>query len=538
MFKNKKTWLILIFAIFIFLFITKSITNMTAIPFHDYDEAHRAEGARNMRLNNYYISPLAGTPYNSINNHSQSYALDEMKKLTPETSRPPLIFSLMAFFSGIFGDYEWVYRLPSFLLGLSGFFALLFFIKKYSASQFNLIALAVAFLAFLTAYDWWHSAQMAHLDTGVSLFTSLALFLLILFARQQKKYYLIAAGISLGLGILSKGPPAILFITPLPYLLIKKKIKIKELVLLFSIAFVTILPWYIPLSLEYGWNYLFTSQISGYVSSPASTKIGGGDPTQSAPIFWYLRWWFDTFRPGIFLFGAFLLRDLIKKNFSWVKLTLLFYIIGGFALFSYAKSKVWWYVLPVIPAICAYLYFSVKNYLIKNKKGLVNLSLVILLSSLPIFLWQTNTVTLAYGLSIILIMFLLLNCNLRHPDPPAGGEGSPAKFILTLSSLFTFAVFISLLIFFFRFPTIIPPNPQIKEIGQYFQTLPAEKCLWVEKDFPYEAILYYSRAGRINYLDEETELPSACQNYLIGKEDHPNFETVYKKDGVNLYKIN
>ena len=525
MFKNKKTCLVLIFVIFIPLFIIKSLVNMVQIPFHDYDEAHRVEGARNMRLNNYYTSPLAGTPYNSINEHSQSYTLDETIKITPETSRPPLVFSLMAFFSGVLGDHEWAYRLPSFLLGLSAFFALLLFIKKYSADQFNYIALTAAFLALLTSYDWWHSAQMAHLDTGVSLFTGLALFLLILFIKRQKKYYLIAAGASLGLGILSKGPPAIIFIAPLPYLLIRKKIKIKELVLLFIVAFITILPWYIPLSLEHGWNYFFAKQIGGYVSSPTSTKIGGGDLTQAAPIFWYLRWWFDTFRPGIFLFGAFLLWDLIKKKLSWVKLTLLFYIIGGFGLFSYAKSKVWWYVLPVIPAVCAYLYFSVKDYLTENKKGMINLSLAILLSSLPILIWQTNTITLGYGLSITVIIFVLLNCKLKI-------WGSK------IEGLLLFSVFTSLFIFFLRFPTIIPPNPQVKAIGQYFQTLPAKKCLWVEEDFPYEAILYYSRVGRINYLDEEAKLSPDCQNYLIGKEDHPNFETVFEKNGVSLYKIN
>jgi len=80
MFKNKKTCLVLIFVIFIPLFIIKSLVNMVQIPFHDYDEAHRVEGARNMRLNNYYTSPLAGTPYNSINEHSQSYTLDETIK--------------------------------------------------------------------------------------------------------------------------------------------------------------------------------------------------------------------------------------------------------------------------------------------------------------------------------------------------------------------------------------------------------------------------------------------------------------------------
>ena len=516
----KSKGLVLILA-FLF-FCAQSISNMITIPFHDFDEAHRAEGARNMRLNNYYISPLVGGPYNHPGPHSQ---------LSPETGRPPLVFNLMAVFSGLFGDYEWAYRLPSFIFGILGFICLFLFIRLFE-KKYSWLALSISLLSFLTAYDWWHSLQMAHLDTAVSLFTCLALFFLILFIKNKKRLFLAFSGLALGLAILSKGPPAIIFLFPLPYLIFTKKIKIKNLFLLFIIAFLTILPWYIPLSLEHGFDYFFRKYIGGYVVSPSSTKIGGGDPTQDAPIFWYLRWWFDTFRPGIVLFGAFFLWDLIKKKLSWTKLTLLFYIVGGFGLFSYAKSKVWWYVLPVIPAVCAYLYFSIKDYLIENKTGVVNLSLVILLSSLPFFLFKTNTVSLAYGLSVTLLSFLILVFNWKN-----------LKFVWNFgilefwSFLLPVILVISFLSFYSHFPIITPTHWETKYVGQFFTSLPNTKCLWVEEDMPYEAILYYSQVRRTKYWNEDSQLTDDCVNYLVSDKKVNFGDLIYQNGPVRLYRL-
>jgi len=503
---------------------------MLTIPFHDFDEAHRAEGARNMRLNNYYISPLVGGPYNSGSEiETQRYFLDPDKKIYPEKGRPPFVFSLMAASSQIFGDVEWAYRLPSFIFGILGFICLFLFIRFFEKKH-SWLALSISLLSFLTAYDWWHSLQMAHLDTAVSLFTCLALFLLMLFVKNKKKSFLFFSGFALGLAILSKGPPAVIFLFPLPYLFIK------DLFLLFIFAFLTILPWYIPLSLEHGFDYFFKKYIGGYVASPSLTKIGGGDPTQAAPIFWYLRWWFDSFRPGIVLFGAFFLWDLIKKKLSWAKLTLLFYIVGGFGLFSYAKSKVWWYVLPIIPAVCAYLYFSIKDYLIENKTGIVNLSLVILLSSLPFFLFKTNTISLAYGLSVTLLSFLILVFNWKNLKfvwnfgPPAGGlEFWNFSLPVILA--------ISLLSFYFHFPTITPTHWETKYVGQFFVSLPGTKCLWVEEDMPYEAILYYSQVGQIKYWDEDSQLTDGCVNYLVSDKKVSFGDLIYQNGPVRLYRL-
>ncbi len=43
---------------------------------------------------------------------------------------------------------------------------------------------------------------------------------------------------------------------------------------------------------------------------------------------------------------------------------------------------------------------------------------------------------------------------------------------------------------------------------------------------------------RVDYLDKEAKTSQSCQNYLIGKETHPNMEKVIEKNRIGLYKVN
>ena len=426
--------------------------------------------------------------------------------------------------------------MPSLLFGLAVFDTLALTIYFLAQKKPNFPALAVALLAIITSYDWWLSAQMAHLDTAVALFTALSVFLLILFAQNKKKLLLPLAGFSLALAILAKGQPAVIFLFPFVYLLLAKKISPKEGLTLLGTTLIVLLPWIISFDKLLGPGLWLKTYFGRYISAPASTKIGGGDPTQAAPIFWYLRWWFDSLRPGVFLFGAFFLLGLVKRKLSWQKIALLTYIFGGFGLFSYAKSKVWWYVLPIIPALSFYLYLAITDYLKERKHGLVNLSLAILIASLPLFLFRSNTISLAYGLLTTILVFLVLKLPITDYLLPATKKKRLFA-DLTPSLLFTVSLLTSLVFFYLHFPAPTPNHLETKSVGQFFQTLPYPKCLWVEEDFPYEAILYYSRVGQLDYLDEDSILDPACQNYLVAGKDLENLKPVYQSGPVRLYKM-
>jgi 4-amino-4-deoxy-L-arabinose transferase-like glycosyltransferase len=533
---TKRLFVLLPLAVLIlfgFLFLFRSVGNIITIPFHDFDEAHRAEGARNMRQEGFFLAPLVGSPYYQGAKISLPYSFDDTKTLYAQTARPPLVFNLMAVSSFVFGDYEWAYRLPSLFFGLALFDALALVIYFLAKKKPNLFALVAALLVVITSYDWWLSAQMAHLDTAVSLFTALSVFLLILFAQNKNKLFLILISLSLALAILSKGQPAVIFLFPLIYLLMAGKIKPKEALTLLTATLILLLPWIISFDYQLGLGAWLKTYTGRYLTSPSSTKIGGGDPTQSAPIFWYLRWWFDTLRPGIFLFGAFFLLDLVKRRLSWQKIALLIYIFAGFGLFSYAKSKVWWYVLPILPAISFYLYLAITDYLKEKKTSLINLSLVILLASLPLFLFRSNTISLAYGLITTALAFFVLNWKLENWSLIGNWE------LKIGNLLFVLVLIASLSLFYPRFPSPSPIHPETKGVGQFFQALPYPKCLLLEENFPYEAILYYSGVGELDYFSEDFVLDPDCQNYLVSDKnlEEENLNLIYQSGPVRLYKM-
>ncbi len=436
----------------------------------------------------------------------------------------------MAISSEVFGDVELSYRLPSLTLGLLGFAAIIWFAKNYDQSKTNLLALAVALVSFLTAYDWWMSMQMAHLDTGVAMFTGLAILSLLVFAQLQEGKYLIISGVALGLGILSKGPPAVVFVFPALYLLIIKKLSIKNLLILFTSAFVTLLPWLVPLSLEHGIDTFWKMYFGSYLGDPASTKLGGSvggtaDLSQAAPIYWYLRWWFDSLRPGIYIFGSLFVTEVIRKKLTWQKASLLIFTLGTFILFSVAGSKVWWYVLPAMMGMMGYIYLAARDYLEDNANNQLNLALAIVVGSMPLLLFRSNSIALGYGLLITGLCFIILQV-----------KSLPKLESNTRQLLFAASTLFSLMAFYFKFPKVNPPYPQMEQIGAAYFALPKPKCLWLEPELHYEAILYYSKAGNIRYLTEDAMLNKDCVNYLVSDLEQP-LDVVSQIDGITLYQL-
>jgi len=94
----------------------------------------------------------------------------------------------------------------------------------------------------------------------------------------------------------------------------------------------------------------------------------------------------------------------------------------------------------------------------------------------------------------------------------------------------------SLIVFSLKFPQINPNFPEAKKIGEYYQKLPQPKCLFIN-NIPYEAVLFYTNAKEINYLNEKP-LFKNCQNYLITDKQNLNYQKIFQHQRLILYKIN
>lgn len=522
---SKRRYYLLIIAVFGLSwlgFTIYSLMQMSVTPLHDYDEANRAEGARNMLLHNDYLSPLSGGPYGRRTEASIPYSLNENVTISPRTERPPLVFILMTIFTRFLGDTEISYRLPSLIFGLIGLGIVAYVLKSWLAPSIWVTAGAVGFLSLFTSIDWWHSSQMAHLDTGLSVGLLIGLVGLIQHGIKPDKKWLIIAGLGIGLAILSKAQPAILTLFAILPLWLLNKITVREVFLVLGVSVIVSSPWWLGLMSRYGIENIFHQQVVG-VATGRAVRV---DESQVAPIFWYFRWWLDMFRPGIILLLSVSVVAMYKKMFTWKAIVLGSFIFGSFVLFSLARNKVWWYLLPTLPAVALFLGLVTRDYLASDKLGLVKLSIVIILASLPLALFLSNTAMLLYGLVLVSLCTLIL----IYPFKIEVNK-------IWQRWLFVFSLTLSIIIFGSRFPQINPTHWETRPVAIAYQDLPTPKCLWVDQDLPYEAPLFYSKAGEINYFDSDANLKTDCENYLITNQP-TEFEVIYKEGVISLVKLN
>lgn len=496
---------------------------MRDVPFHDFDEAHRAENAKRMKEYKSFFVPLTGSPHDRVEHLKISLKENPNLHLYYHLERPPLVYLLMIATTTIFGNSEWVYRLPSFLFGMSTLFIFLLFAKK--EGQNNFYALAAGFLSLITSADLWLSSQYAQMDTGITFFLFLSLMTLIIFCEKRKRFLIYLAGLFFGLALLSKLQPAVIFTFPILLLLLTKKLNFKDIFKFLTGAALVFLPWFLYLIAKFGFKDVIYV-ISGFALTSASIV----DINQKAPFFWYIRWWWESLRPGWSLFLAFFIYDLINLNFSWKKFTLLSYIFFGLLAFSIPINKLWWYVLPLIPAISYYIFLSAKDYLNHNPKKVLNFSLVVIIASLPVLLQSTNKMGLIYGFLITAISFLILKWDIKIPIFKK----------ISKEVLFCISLIVSLIPFYLYFPKIIPYHWNTKYVAEYYKNLPGQKCLWIG-DMPTEAVLFYSNAGEVLPIQTitHTGLFLKCpSNYLITPDDYNKGELMVRKGNIILYKLN
>ena len=474
---------------------------MKKTSFHDFDEANRAEAVKNMKEYRFFLAPLTGSPF--LRNEKLAIKVKDNPNLSlfVHLERPPLFFWLTAISTFLFGETELSYRLPSFLFGLATIL-ITFFLHPLST------------LSILQSTDLWLSSQNALMDTMLTFFLFIAFLIFLKAVNSKNKLLYFLTGLFWGLSFLAKGQPAVIFIFPLIFSFFVKKLNLKNLFLIFFGFFLIVFPWVFLVIYNFGLNNF----ISGFFGF-ASKRTFSFDPTQQAPVFWYIRWWFESFRVGSVLFFVLLINDFLTKKFDFKKMLILSYFIPSFLLFSLAKNKVWWYVLPLIPVTSLYLHYSISDILKVNKQKILNLLIVVFIASLPIFFGLSNKLALIIEVLMITFGVLILKVKIKK----------------TFSFLYPVAIFLSLLFFTFHFPKIIPNFYEAKKVGEYYQKLPQPKCLFV-KDIPYEAVLFYTNAKEVNYLGQKP-LFKNCKNYLITTDKNLNFKKIFKSQNLILYYL-
>lgn len=283
--------------------------------------------------------------------------------------KPPFymwLSSIMIFFYGV---TSFAARFWSAFFGVAGIVVTYFFGKELFKSKLSGF-LAAFMLSTTTVYLYYSRNGM--LDITFTTLSTAGLYFYWLFKKRSGKWPAFLAGVFLGLAALTKG-----FVIIVPLVIIgtweiltlftvirgkgvKRVLAGKNLLLpllrllplLFGFMLIAA-PWHILMTLKHGANF-WDSYFIYHVFKRGTEAIEG----KSAPLLWYLtvikvgfRIWAVPLLAAIpFAFYSTYKYYKNHKNYS----SYLFLLIWAgiiFLFFSWAKSKLVWYIMPIYPAL-------------------------------------------------------------------------------------------------------------------------------------------------------------------------------------------
>ncbi|MBP7859663.1 glycosyltransferase family 39 protein [Patescibacteria group bacterium] len=310
----------------------------------------------------------------------------------PWFEKPPLFIWMTSFFMWAFGPSEITARITSSILGFIGVITVYFFAKYLFKSRFSAV---IASLSLITTAHYWYYSRIGMMDVSVSVFILLSLFFYYKFVNDFKFTNVLLSGFFVGCAVLTKAivgllPFGVIGIYSICLLIFyRKDIHVKKYIsgvfILFFTSLLIFIPWHIVELTKHGqnfWGSYFLTHMLGRGLTDAQGK------TQN--FLWYidvckisLRAWF------IVLFPVFTVTDksvllldkynivaedswilntyssiryflllpvplflIIKNKFKVSKeyLFLSIYFLVVFLFFSYSKSKLVWYIIPIYPA--------------------------------------------------------------------------------------------------------------------------------------------------------------------------------------------
>ena len=320
------------------------VIGMLGIPLIDIDAAQYASMSREMA---------------STGNYLQLYDLGK-----DYLDKPPLLFWLSSISIQLFGVHDWAYRLPSILcLGLALWSVYRFTLLYYNelTAQFSVLVLASSQAFILMAHD-------VRCDTMLMGFVMFSIWQLAAWYQSNAWKHFVMAFIGIGLGMLTKGPIAIVVAG-----------------VSFAIHFLLQRNW----KQFFRWEYIIGVLIVGILLIPMSIglytqfdlqpgKIIHGVPIKSGLRFYYWTQSFGrytgenvfnemnhftfllenmlwSFLPWIFIFLITLvlsIKDLIKSKFK-LQIHEEFITVGGFILtycmLARSQAQLPHYIFVVLP---------------------------------------------------------------------------------------------------------------------------------------------------------------------------------------------
>jgi len=283
------------------------------------------------------------------------------------SSHPPLLIWIGYFFTLIFGEHVWVFKIIPFIFSLF----CVYFLIKIGEQLFSFKAGLLAALMLSGNIIFSVYAVRFQFDYPYLFFILAAIFLFLKFSENNKKIYILYLGIIFGLCLMTKiivGVliPGILFIA---YFFIHKNIKVRfiDLVYLSIIGVAIALPWHLYMLLKYGSDFI-NWFLSFHIFQRAF--VGVEHNTKNSGALFHINFLISIIPYSLISFWA-----LIKylKNFrqiNWKMKFLIIWFLLGLLIITIFKTKLEIYSLLFMPqaALLLAIYLSeIKNYSLNEK---------------------------------------------------------------------------------------------------------------------------------------------------------------------------
>lgn len=279
--------------------------------------------------------------------------------------KPPLYFWLMALSYQVFGISNFSTRFWSPIFGVLSCVAI-FFLGKI---LYNRTVGLLSVLVLSTLFSFFSFARHAMLDVPLVFFMLSSILFFFLSEKSEKTNHLILlSGLSFGLALMTKQTTALLI--PLiigAYLVITRKslrpLFTKRFALLLGVGILVITPWLIYMAFQFGPQFWYVYLVYNNIAR-ATMPLEG----HMGDVLFYFNYLVTSenllwvaILPFAFAFAVF---NSIRKR-SRGDMLLIVWVIGVLAVFTFAQTKLFWYILPAFPAfavvISNFLYCGFKK---------------------------------------------------------------------------------------------------------------------------------------------------------------------------------
>jgi 4-amino-4-deoxy-L-arabinose transferase-like glycosyltransferase len=294
--------------------------HLGGFPLLDPDEGRNAEVGREMAATNDYVMPrLDGLPY-----------LD----------KPIVYFASEAAVMEVLGPTEVAARLPAFLFTIAGAAFLWWFAKRVWGSDEAFIA-AIVFLATPLAVAF---SRTVIFDAALALFITMATAFFYLGCEDGARKWSALAWLSIGLGVITKGPVAIALplLVAIPYAIWRKRFRALWTWGGLALFVVAVAPWVWAVSrvIPDFLHYVVVTETAQRLATKALKRTG--------PPWYFIPYLLAGALPwSIVLLGS--PRAIDRRDRSTIYLLL--WIAIPFIFFSISQSKRPQYILPLMAPV-------------------------------------------------------------------------------------------------------------------------------------------------------------------------------------------